>query len=148
MKLLVQSQTSTAPMDKLFHPTLYNWCDYLSLLGLKLMHVSKMGSWTKMVNIMLKTYSNAFSWKVNSVFCMTKICSYWHSWQYANNGSGNGLLSNRRQAITCASDDTMYWHASPNHNALIGSSFRVNPYRYSCIDACAVIDNTCLCHVQ
>ena len=30
-------------MDKLFHPTLYWSCDYLSVLGLKLNHVSKRG---------------------------------------------------------------------------------------------------------
>ena len=30
-------------MDKLFHPTLYNGCNYLSMLGLKLNHVSKRG---------------------------------------------------------------------------------------------------------
>ena len=31
-------------MDKYFHPTLYNGCNYLSMLGLKLNHVSKWGS--------------------------------------------------------------------------------------------------------
>ena len=30
-------------MDKLFHPTLYMACDYVSMLGLKLNHVSKRG---------------------------------------------------------------------------------------------------------
>ena len=30
-------------MDKWFHPTLYLVCDYLSMLGLKLIHVSKSG---------------------------------------------------------------------------------------------------------
>ena len=30
-------------MDKLFHPTLYNGCDDLSMLGLKLIHVSERG---------------------------------------------------------------------------------------------------------
>ena len=30
-------------MDKQFHPTLYNGCNYLSNLGLKLIHVSKRG---------------------------------------------------------------------------------------------------------
>ena len=30
-------------MDKWFHPTLYNGCNYLSMLGLKLNHVSKRG---------------------------------------------------------------------------------------------------------
>ena len=32
-------------MDKKFHPTLYRACDYLSMLGLKLNHVSKRGPW-------------------------------------------------------------------------------------------------------
>ena len=30
-------------MDKLFHPTLYDGCNYLSMLGFKLIHVSKRG---------------------------------------------------------------------------------------------------------
>ena len=30
-------------MDKYFHPTLYNGCDYLPVLGLKLNHVGKRG---------------------------------------------------------------------------------------------------------
>ena len=30
-------------MDKLFHPALYNWCDYISMLGLKLNPVNKRG---------------------------------------------------------------------------------------------------------
>ena len=30
-------------MDKEFHPTFYQACDYLSMLGLKLNHVSKRG---------------------------------------------------------------------------------------------------------
>ena len=33
-------------MDKLFHPTLYQACNYLSMLGLKLNHVSKRGHWS------------------------------------------------------------------------------------------------------
>ena len=32
-------------MDKLFHPTVYNGCNYLSMLGLKLNQVSKRGPW-------------------------------------------------------------------------------------------------------
>ena len=30
-------------MDKWFHPTLHHWCNYLSMMGLKLNHVSKRG---------------------------------------------------------------------------------------------------------
>ena len=32
-------------MDKLFHPTLYNACDYLSMPGIKSIYISKMGPW-------------------------------------------------------------------------------------------------------
>ena len=32
-------------MDKKFHPTYYKGCNYLSVLGLKLNHVSKSGHW-------------------------------------------------------------------------------------------------------
>ena len=33
-------------MDKQFYPTYYNGCNYLSMLGLKLNHVSKRGPWS------------------------------------------------------------------------------------------------------
>ena len=52
MKLLVHSQTSSAaPLkfeNKSFHPTGYNWCKYLSTIGLKLIHVSKRSLWCEM----------------------------------------------------------------------------------------------------
>ena len=32
-------------MDKLFQPTLYNECNCLSMMGLKLIHLSKRGPW-------------------------------------------------------------------------------------------------------
>ena len=48
MKLFIHSQTSAVQplkleMDKWFHSTLYNGCNYLSVLGIKLIHVSKRG---------------------------------------------------------------------------------------------------------
>ena len=36
-------------MDKLFHPTLYWACDYLSMLGLKLNRVCKSGPWQQAI---------------------------------------------------------------------------------------------------
>ena len=46
MELFIDSQTSTiAPLklgNRLFHPTLYNGCNYLPMLGIKSIHVSKM----------------------------------------------------------------------------------------------------------
>ena len=52
MKLLIHSQTSTVQplkfgMDKQFHPTLYNGCNYLSMLGIKLNHASERGPWER-----------------------------------------------------------------------------------------------------
>ena len=38
-------------MDKRFHPTLYNRCDYSSMLGLKLSHVSVLVSEIKLLGI-------------------------------------------------------------------------------------------------
>ena len=35
-------------MDKQFHPTVYDGCNYLSMLGLKLNHVSEGGHWLTM----------------------------------------------------------------------------------------------------
>ena len=32
-------------MEKQFHPTLYTGCNYLSMMGLKLIHISKRGNW-------------------------------------------------------------------------------------------------------
>ena len=46
MKLLIHFQTSMVAPLKFrngFHPTFYNGCNYLSMLGLKLNHVSKRG---------------------------------------------------------------------------------------------------------
>ena len=40
MKIFINSQTSTVTP---FQPTHYNWCNYLSIRGLKLIHASKRG---------------------------------------------------------------------------------------------------------
>ena len=52
MKLFIHSQTSTVQpnrwslaMGKLFHPTLYWACDYLSMRGLELIHLVKESQW-------------------------------------------------------------------------------------------------------
>ena len=54
MKLFIHSQTSTAAplkfgIDKWFHPTLYKGSNYLSLLGLQLIQISKSGPWRKRI---------------------------------------------------------------------------------------------------
>ena len=50
MKLLIHPQLQQCNhwswgMNKLFHLTFYNGCDYLSMLGLKLSHVDKSNPW-------------------------------------------------------------------------------------------------------
>ena len=37
-------------MDKYIYPTLYNECNYLSMLVLKLIHLSKRGQWSLAIN--------------------------------------------------------------------------------------------------
>ena len=43
IKLLIHCQTSPWSLDKWFHPTLSKGCEYLSMLGLKLIQVRKRG---------------------------------------------------------------------------------------------------------
>ena len=51
-------------MDKLFYPTLYNGCNYLSMLGLKSNHVSKRGHGTKLCTyFMCRTVVDTKMWK-------------------------------------------------------------------------------------
>ena len=45
-------------MDKLFHPTLYSACDYLSMLRLKLIHVNESGPRSKNIDLALPQYSD------------------------------------------------------------------------------------------
>ena len=58
-------------MDKLFHTTLYWACDYLSILGYKLNHVSKRGYWylhdTKPSPESMLVYSVKFPSKCNDL---------------------------------------------------------------------------------
>ena len=55
-------------MDKWFHPTHYNGCKYLSMLGLKLNHVSKRGPWYWMQNRRLPYSTN--------VDILLELCNY------------------------------------------------------------------------
>ena len=72
-------------MDTWFHPTLYRACDYLSVLGLKLTHVSKMGYWLQRATTLcnwdsfytnteqiIKTLISIKSWSSNY------ITTYWY----------------------------------------------------------------------
>ena len=98
-------------MDKQFHPTLYRACDYLSMLGFKLNHVSKMGSWKK------KNFCNPHpSPLINSSWQATRPSLF-------NMISVNPHLHGTPKLITLWLSDARAWlwiincqgvHASPN----------------------------------
>ena len=79
-------------MDKLFHPTHYNGCNYLSMLGLKSNHVSKRGH--RKIGLILKqipglhilrnsnsihTISCVCPWGPNGWVSRATSKTYWHS---------------------------------------------------------------------
>ena len=59
-------------MEKLFHPTLYNGCDFLSMVGLKLTHVSKTGPWL---------YINRWFLSSTFFFILTIATTQWSIWR-------------------------------------------------------------------
>ena len=60
-------------MDKLFHPILYNGCDYISMLGLKLNHVSKRGHRNRVSKRVDTCVSYNFTSKVSPQICITHL---------------------------------------------------------------------------
>ena len=86
IKLLINSSTSTVQllslgMDKEFHPTLYNGCNYLSMVGLDLNHVSKRGPnvfWDIIThpypNFKLKLGMNESLYSMSCMIVMTYPC--------------------------------------------------------------------------
>ena len=64
-------------MDKQFHPTHYRTCDYLSMLGLKLNHVSKRGLWC----VSLFMYSDLLKLKVIAPWGLGTLgLIWWTNW--------------------------------------------------------------------
>ena len=59
-RLLTMINLMNEWMDKLFHPTLYNACDYSSMLGMKLIHVSKSNHRSTIRGIVCAFIINAF----------------------------------------------------------------------------------------
>ena len=82
-----------------------------------------------MATILLKAFSNAFSWKKFCVFNyflsnLTEICSWGLNWQYANIDSGNGMVPNRWQATTWTNVDQGTWC----HIVLLGHNWLKKPH--------------------
>ena len=67
-------------IDKQFHPTIYDWCNYLSMLGLKLFHVSKRGHrgpfyWHRLTEIMtwMSNYVRSFIVSLSLIQWIAKL---------------------------------------------------------------------------
>ena len=77
---LQRSNRWSLGMDKWFHPTLYNGCDYLSMLGLKLIHVSKRGLRKTHFEFAKYTSSNIvfphFNFKNSIILTIADACRY------------------------------------------------------------------------
>ena len=77
-------------MDKLFHPTLNNGCNYLSMLGLKLNHDRKRGPWDPKLRILSKTYAQdlycEFRWVLTIYpFTWGTWANEWHLYSWWRN---------------------------------------------------------------
>ena len=66
-------------MDKLFHPILYNGCNYLSMLGLKLNHVSKRGHGRRISRGRLTLQVKIQAPKINQ----PSYCNPYIQWSYS-----------------------------------------------------------------
>ena len=88
-------------MDKSFHPTLYQACNYLSMLWLKLNHVSKWGHWCRifaLVNCIWETGPALVQIMAGCLFGTKPLSK--SSWLIVNCTLGNKLKwnSNKNKA--------------------------------------------------
>ena len=66
-------------MDKQFHLTHYNGCNYLSILGLKLIHVSKWGHWTGLCLVFnYMVFSHSVFFNILYIYIMCICALYWY----------------------------------------------------------------------
>ena len=108
-------------MDKKFHPTLYNECDFLSMSGLKLIHVSKRGPWWFQIDQMHHLINQSMlmtAWKaihiIKMVYCLTFLC-----WQdklymlqyeeYRNLNTRHPYLHIHTNSYSTISSDTIFY---------------------------------------
>ena len=95
-----------------WYVTILYYCHPISLFPLashpKVSHVPM----DKMAAISQTAFSNAFPWMEFLYFDLnlTKVSSYGFSLQEFSIGWGNGLVSNRHQAITWTNTDPIRWH--------------------------------------
>ena len=116
-------------MAKWFHPTFYWTRAYLSMLGLKLIHISKMGPWPHCLHCSQRVAGeNRFTWSTCVDYCGEKkgteslgnwlsipdnilICAdrKWHKGLNDNKSAMVQVMArSRRQAITRANADPVH----------------------------------------
>ena len=115
-------------------------CNYLSMLGLKLNHVSKRGPWygrmypvylclhyikaeTIWLTLFRKYFEMHFLEGKSSKFYLnfTEVCSLGSNWPKHSTGFDIGLVPNMQQTIMWTDEDLAYWqvYASPSLNTLV-----------------------------
>ena len=81
-------------MDKQFHPTFYQACNYLSMLGLKLNHVSKRGHWSAPIPYLNRRYFFIDVYKTYTTYDFVsktfKIYVFGDRWIPLTKGKGHG----------------------------------------------------------
>ena len=77
--------------------------------------------WDKMADIFQTTFSSFLEWKIlNLIKNFTEICFWGSNWQYGRIGSGNGLVTNMRQAIIWTNVGMLYWYVYQGYPAKRG----------------------------
>ena len=100
-------------MDRQFHPTLYRACNYLSILGLKLIHVLKRGHWC----VTYHSLQLCLCLTVNTtrkIFKIIIVLTYWGRVTHicvsklTIIGSDIGLSPGQRKAIIWTNDGILF----------------------------------------
>ena len=71
-------------MDKYIHPTFYNGCNYLSMLGLKLNHVSKRGHRNIIYALTKDILTNKMHWNWFFLVMLNLLSLWFHNCQKSN----------------------------------------------------------------
>ena len=129
-------------MDKWFHPTFYNECNYLSMLGLKLNHVSKRSHWWWTLNPAGSTYSD-FTWFIMSIHYFTEILI--HTLKLSNEAT---LSSDKFQMDGLRHVKITWTQLTPSTHSLLWTSLILNrnidcvTWKY-CMSLSSYVGNRC-----
>ena len=112
-------------MDKIFHPTLYWAYDYLSMVGLKLIHINKRHTGDAIALLLYRQYNVLFSWwrhQIETFSALLVLCVGIHQSPVdsPHKGQWRGALmfSSLEQTVEQTMETPVIWDA----NALIVKS--------------------------